>query len=219
MTAWSSLVGVVILAGGASRRMGSDKLALTRDGVTLLDTVIRGVQEHLRAHGCGADIVVVGPRPSSASPDGGPVDVVFTREQPPGSGPLAAVAAGLERIDPGEVSDPFVIVLAGDAPAAPAAMPLLLAGLSGHESSGHELRAHPHDAAMLVDADDRLQALCAAYRLRPLRDALDDLGELDGRAMHDVLAGLSISQVPDTLEAADDIDTPDDARRRGFTDS
>ena len=73
---------VVVLAGGESRRFGSDKLAADLDGRTLLDATLASVP-------AGLPVVVVGPaRPVRR-------DVRFVREDPPGGGPAAALVAGL----------------------------------------------------------------------------------------------------------------------------
>lgn len=89
----------VVLAGGASRRMGGgDKTALSFDGLPLLDRALGAV--------AWADqVIVVGPvRPTVR-------EVRWTREDPIGGGPAAALAAGLAC-----VSAPLVVALAADLP-------------------------------------------------------------------------------------------------------
>ncbi|MFD2077450.1 molybdenum cofactor guanylyltransferase [Actinopolymorpha cephalotaxi] len=78
---------VIVLAGGGARRFGgTDKVLLPVGGRTMLDRV-------LAACVGAASVTVVGPRrPVDPSL---PVRPRWTREDPPGSGPLAAVAAGL----------------------------------------------------------------------------------------------------------------------------
>ncbi len=132
-----------------------------------------------------------------------------TCEEPPGSGPVAALAAGLALLDHqahGPVDD-LVAVLAADAPLGPTALPNLLGALE-------ETLA---DGALLVDTAGRRQPLCAIYRRAPLALGLAALGDPIGRGMRDLLAHLTVIEVPDTIGAADDIDTPDDAHRLGFT--
>ena len=80
----------LVLCGGGSRRMGSDKTTATLGGATVLDHLLDGLP---------ADwpLVVVGPeRPTRRA-------VRWTRESPAGGGPVAAVAAGgaLEMPSPG----------------------------------------------------------------------------------------------------------------------
>ena len=75
-------VVAVVLAGGESRRFGSDKLAAALDQQTLLDHTLAALPEEFA-------VIVVGPeRPTTRS-------VRFTREQPPGGGPAAGLVAGV----------------------------------------------------------------------------------------------------------------------------
>ncbi|WP_399128711.1 molybdenum cofactor guanylyltransferase [Actinacidiphila sp. ITFR-21] len=92
----------VVLAGGAARRLGgADKPALPVGGRTLLDRVLAAC--------AGADrTVVVGPRRPTARP------VRWAGEEPPGGGPLPALAAGLTAL---ASAAPTAGVLASAAPA------------------------------------------------------------------------------------------------------
>ena len=81
----SSDVTVVVLAGGTSRRFGSDKLAAPLGGSTVLDTVLGSLPPEW-------PVVVVGPPRECRRP------VTWTREDPPGGGPLAGVAAGVDAV-------------------------------------------------------------------------------------------------------------------------
>lgn len=96
------MVGGVVLAGGAGRRMGGvDKAALEVGGVRILDRVLAAARP-----ACDA-LVVVGPnRPTTV--DG----VRFGVEAAPGGGPVPAVAAGVDLLGPCDV----VVVLAADLP-------------------------------------------------------------------------------------------------------
>ena len=89
----------LVLAGGQARRLGGvDKMAIPLGGRDLLDRVLDAVPDADR-------VVVVGPsRPL-------PRPVAWRREDPPGGGPVAAIAAGLPA-----TSAPLVAVLAGDLP-------------------------------------------------------------------------------------------------------
>ena len=89
----------LVLAGGAARRLGgADKPALVVGGRTLLDRVLTACSD-------AATTVVVGPERPTTRP------VVWTREQPPGAGPVPALLAGLALIR----SD-RVVLLAADLP-------------------------------------------------------------------------------------------------------
>lgn len=187
----------LVLAGGAARRLGgADKPGLRVGESTLLD--------HVLAACVAADAtVVVGPvRHTVARP------VRWAREDPPGGGPVAAVAAGLPRIQ-----SPVVVLLAADLPfLEPATVERLVAALG----SG------PVDAVMLVDADGRDQPLAAAYRTEALRTALSGLlaehgGHPAGLPLRRLVGGLTTHRLPDTEGAAYDCDTweqVDTARRR-----
>src|SRR3712207_895630 len=89
----------VVLAGGRAARLGGQaKPQLEVGGRTMLGAVLDAVAGATRR-------VVVGP--AQAVPD----DVVLTREEPPGGGPVAALRAGLAAVD-----TDVVAVLAGDLP-------------------------------------------------------------------------------------------------------
>lgn len=205
MAAWTSLTGVVILAGGSSRRMGTDKLLLRRHGVSLIDTVIQGVRQELRAHSCPARIIIVGP-PRTRTPESRSDDVLVIQETPPGSGPLSAIAASLNYLADRTPLNSLIGVLAGDAPRGPEALSPLMDGL-----------AVGGDASVLVDTDGRRQPLCAVYRVAPLQQALSDIGDPVDRSLGDLLDRLTVTAVRDTVDAAVDIDTPAQAHHLGFT--
>ncbi len=139
-------VTVVVLAGGTSRRFGSDKLAAPLRGSTVLETVVRSLPQDWH-------VVAVGPPRDCGRP------VTWTREDPPGGGPLAGVAAGVAG-----VGTDVVAVVAGDMPYAGPALVTLVAAL----------RTAPPDlgAVVAVDAEGVRNPLLAAYRTASLRRAL-----------------------------------------------
>ncbi|WP_435820690.1 molybdenum cofactor guanylyltransferase [Kitasatospora cineracea] len=178
----------VVVAGGAGRRLGgADKPALTVGGRTLLDRVLAACADARRT-------LVVGPeRPTERA------GVRWLREDPPGGGPLAAVAAALPA-----VTAPRVLLLAADLPFLDAAtVRRLLAALDGDGGDRW-------DAALLVDADGRDQPLAAAYRTAPLRAARTSLGDPAGRPLRGLLAPLRLTRLPDPAGAAFDCDTWDE---------
>lgn len=181
---WDALV----LAGGHSRRLGGqDKASAVVGGLRLLDRV-------LAAAGAAERIVIVGP-PRPARP--GSRSVRWTREDPPGGGPVAAIAAGLRLVEA-----PLVAVLAVDLPFIGAAeLADLLGPLSG-EPPGH----CDADVAVLADPAGRPQYLAAAWRTAALRAALP--ADPAGRSVRSLLAGRDVRTVPATADACLDCDDP-----------
>lgn len=177
----------IVLAGGAGRRMGGrDKPALRVGGRTLLDRAIEACAGARR-------VVVVGPERATEH------EVRRVREDPPGGGPVAALAAGLAEVDA-----PYVLLLAADLPFVTREVTgRLLSGLAGRPG-----RADPApDGVMLVDADGRDQPLLAAYRTAALRAALAEIGAPHGAALRRLLEPLVLARTADVAGAAFDCDT------------
>ncbi|MFF1687390.1 NTP transferase domain-containing protein [Streptomyces sp. NPDC058254] len=160
----------VVLAGGASRRLGgADKPAVRVGGRPLLDRVLAACAT------AGTTVVVAEPRPT-AHP------VRWTREDPPGGGPLAALGAGLRATTADEV-----LVLSADLPFLSEQTVRRLLDV---------LYAGTADGVMLSDADGRDQPLVAAYRSAPLRHHLAELAA----AHDDGLSGLPLRLLVGRLE-------------------
>lgn len=172
----------VVLAGGAARRMGGvDKTALRVGGRTLLDRTLSAVAT--------ADpLVVVGPRRATES------EVRWAREDPPGSGPLAGLAAGLREIAEAEL----VAVLAADHP-----------GLTAETIS--RLRAAVRNSgAVLVDSGGRAQWLQGVWRTEVLRAHMPE--QTENRPMRALFGHLDPVLVPAVGDETTDLDTPEDLR-------
>lgn len=181
--------GVILSGGGGVRLGGADKGAIEAGGLTLLE---RAVDAFLDAE----DIVVVGDDVPLERP------VTFRREQPRGSGPAAAVIAGLT----GFLHLPeYVGVLAVDMPYVSAA-------------TFRRLRAAATaDGALLIDAEGRRQYLCGVYNTALLRAVGST--DLMGMSMKVLLRSLDLVEVAAIGREASDIDTWDDIRRlREMTD-
>ncbi|MFG3247792.1 NTP transferase domain-containing protein [Streptomyces sp. NPDC048187] len=183
----------VVLAGGAARRLGgADKPGLRVGGRALLDRVLAA------CGGARTTVVVAGPRPTARP-------VTWAREDPPGGGPLAALAAGLRH-----TSAEHVVVLSAD-------LPFLAEPTVGRLLSA--LTAGDADGVLLTDADDRDQPLVAAYRATALRRELAalarDRGERAGRPdltglpLRRLTGALRLTRLPDAV-ASFDCDTWDD---------
>lgn len=187
-------LAAIVIAGGASSRFGSDKLDLRDEqGRTLLDATVSA------AAAVANPVIVVGPERAV------PVPVVWTREEPPGGGPCAALVAGVAAL-PGDVT--HVGVLAGDAPKGADAVTSLLQVMDGAA------------AAVVTDASGREQPMTAVYAVPPLRAALAAYGDAAHMSIRQVLDDLrpqTVVSIIDRWGAADDIDVPDDAPPLGFT--
>lgn len=176
----------VILAGGRAERLGgADKPGAVVGGLPLVGRVAAAVRD-ARA------VVVVGPPRDMPG-------VVFTREDPPGGGPVPALRAGLA-----EVASPLVVLLAADLPfVAPSHVRALLAAV-------------PRDGAgaVVVDDDGREQWLTGAWRTAELRAAL---GDYRGRSLRGLLGPLGPVPVRPPVAPGEtppwfDCDTVDDLR-------
>lgn len=139
------MYAAVVLAGGSGRRMGDPaKPAREVGGRRLLDRVLDACHD-------ASQVVVVGPEGAVERP------VVWAREDPPGGGPVPALAAGLSAVRAAQVA-----VLAADLPFLQPRDVLLLRGLAAVSPAG----------AILVDGAGRPQWLAGVWRTDVLRAAL-----------------------------------------------
>ncbi|MEY9927099.1 molybdopterin-guanine dinucleotide biosynthesis protein A [Catenulispora sp. GP43] len=171
---------VIVLAGGGARRLGgADKPALEVGGISLLDRVLAACRG-------AASVAVVGP----PRPVGRPV--VFTREYPPGGGPVPALAAGMA-----VGSADHVAVFAADLPFLDVEAVTLLR------------RSLTADAVLFTDERGKDQPLAAIYRRNALGAALGALSELRGARLFAIVEGLDTTRIPDTRGVTADCDTWD----------
>ncbi|HEX8498386.1 MAG TPA: NTP transferase domain-containing protein [Actinomycetales bacterium] len=191
---------VVVLAGGRSARLGEDKTTADLGGTTVLDRLLDGLAEQLP----GVPVTAVGPwRPTT-------LDVTWVREEPPGGGPVAALAAALWASPPPSQPDvELLAVVAGDHPFAAPAVPHLAAALV---ASGAGV-----DAAVGVDATGRLQLLLGVHRGAALRAVVAGLATGDdgvgGRPVRSVVERLRVQPVPLQPRWTLDVDTAHDLAR------
>lgn len=194
----------VVLAGGMGRRLGGErKPTLAVAGRPMLARVLDAVKD-------ARSRVVVGP-PDLRLPAG----VRSTREEPPGGGPVAGVAAGLAALADEATVDPAQIALLA------ADLPFL------DQESIAALRAalasSTADGAVYVDATGHRQWLCGVWRGAALRDRLADLGpRYAGVAMRRLLGPLTVVEVVATRAERPpwfDCDTAEDLlRAEGWAD-
>jgi molybdenum cofactor guanylyltransferase len=175
----------VILAGGAARRLGgADKPGLAVGGRSLVGWAAAAVPGARR-------LILVGPeRPELPG-------AIVVREDPPGSGPVAAVRAGLAM-----VTSPWLVLLAADLPfLRPEHVGRLLAAA----------RDETCEAPGVVgeDAGGRSQWLLGGWYTPALRAAL---GRYEGFSLHGLMEPMRPGRVR-LPEASRDCDTPEDLDR------
>lgn len=190
--AWPDGCTVVLLTGGASRRLGRDKGTTHVGGEPLVERLLGQVPEQV-------PVVVVGPPLEDL-----PARATVAREEPPGSGPLAAIGAGVA-----EVRTPLVGVLAVDMPFAVVVMAQGLAVLASLPLAT--------EAVVPVDAQGHRQPLCAAYRTNHLRAALGAVRRLAGAPVRSLFPHLAVMEWPVLGGELTDVDTArelQEARRR-----
>ena len=164
----------IILTGGKGERLGGvDKAELSYRDATLLDHVLSVVDD-------AAQKVVVGPEKDLPG-------VVWAREDPPGGGPLAGLAAGLAK-----VTEDWVAVLAVDQP-----------GLT--KDTIARLREAGRNAVL---KDDRVQWLIGYWNVAELREALPE--EPRDLPLRKTLLALNPAEVSALPGEARDVDTPAD---------
>lgn len=202
------LVDAIILTGGRSSRLDSiSKSEFVVEESTLLRRTLNSAADARR-------VVVVGHEPSTTLADG----VVLVREEPPFSGPVAAIAAGVVALQTSAkkssdaVSD-ALLVLACDMPHIIRAVPTLLAAFEA---------ASTVDGVIAIDEGGRRQPLAAVYRTRALVAALEAASDptreadpLAGLAMFRLLDHMNLTEVMVAAGATADVDTWDDAVRLG----
>jgi molybdenum cofactor guanylyltransferase len=183
-------VAGLLLTGGASRRMGTDKALLEIDGRRLAERAASALTAV-----CDP-VLEVGPGVSG---------LPAVREDPPGEGPLAALGAGLAELDRLGHTGP-VVALAVD-------MPFVGAGLL------RLLAERPGPSTAVPVAGGQPQPLCARYGPETLAIVVRLLraGE---RSLRALLAAVEVAWVqPAEWEPAGgpdafrDLDTPEDLAR------
>ena len=187
-------LGGLLLTGGASRRMGEDKALIEVGGRRLVDHAVALLTA------VADPAIEVGPGWSS---------LPAVREDPPGSGPLAALSAGAAALRAAG-HDGSVLVLAVDMPRVGVELLRFLAGRVGTATAVPRAGGHP-------------QPMCARYGPDVLA-AVDERLAAGGRSLRDLLETLAPSGAVSWVEPEEwepvagpeafaDVDTPEDLRR------
>ena len=194
MAAPKRIVAGLLLTGGASRRMGSDKALLEFGGQRLVDRAAAVLST------VAAPVIEVGP--------GWAPGLCCVREDPPGSGPLAALWAGVEALRAIGADAPAVLALAVDMPAVSTALLRFLA-------------ERPGASTVVPRSGGRPQPLCARYGAAALA-LIPGLLSSGERSLQSLLAaaerdagGMSWVEPEEWgsvagVDAFCDLDTPDD---------
>lgn len=178
----------IIMAGGDSRRMGTDKAGLLLDGQTLLQNVITTMQQLFPR-------VIVSVRQPRAG-----IDLPQVCDEQPDGGPMAGLAASL-----GQVTTPWAFMVACDMPFVVPDVVELLAGYRlQHQAVVPVVHGHPQPLA----------AFYAVSCLAPLRASL----AAQQKGLRGVLKQLDVRYVDEAemleadplLRSFFDLDTPQD---------
>ena len=172
--------------------MGRHKPAIRVGGIPVVARILEAAGD--------LPTVVVG------SAEGAPEGTTVVREDPPGGGPVAGIAAGFAALDARlGVHPDAVAVLAGDLPL------LTRAGLEGLFEA---LREDPTlDVVVTLGPDGEPNWLCSAWRATALRERLDALGTPAGRSVRSLLGDARRGTLVDESGWSTDVDTPEDLER------
>jgi molybdopterin-guanine dinucleotide biosynthesis protein A len=178
--ALAGLAAVVLAGGRAARLGGADKPALIVGGQPLLAAVIQAAA----AAGAGQIVIVGPPRRALTAPLDGQASLAWVREDPPGSGPVAALRCGLAATEA-----PLVLLLAADLPFLRARQLTALIAATGQPGAGGHPQeagraAGPAQGAVLVDDTGRPQWLAGCWAAGALRAAL---AGYQGSSLHGLL--------------------------------
>lgn len=214
----------VVVAGGASRRLNHVPKASLSDGTsTLLDCALEAVA-------AASPRVVVGPESLPLPPE-----VLRTREDPPFSGPAAAIHAGLECIaaacERSQTPVPnWCLILGVDTPRiAPAVQQLIAAAQSAERAAGfspadsestagsESSEGSESSAGFWGVAEGIYQPLVGIYRFEAIRSVFST-GTTDA-SVRSFLRRLNPVAVQMSAADTADVDTWEQAQALGYTTS
>lgn len=185
----------LIIGGGRSERMGTNKGELTLEGRTLLERAIDAVTD--------AQLVIVVAEQVEVRPERVWPEVRFTLEKPAFGGPVAGIAAGVAQLSDRSDSED-VIVLPIDSPAVAEVVGELAAAKPGR------------DGVVLQDPQGWPQYLLGRYNLGALRRALGELGKVRDVPVRRLGDLLDVARVPVEHRLTEDVDTPEQAKAAGI---
>lgn len=184
-TSFHGIAGL-ILAGGQSRRFGSDKAFAEIRGMPMIAHVYRALAP------CCTEVLVSVGSPATTYPLPGPARLVADRA--PSAGPLSGLDAGLEA-----TTEAWMCAVACDLPFVTATDLRALASE----------RSDQTDAVVAVAPDGQAQPLCACYHRRVLPVVRDQL-ERREHAMRALLDRLLVRYVSLPAGVLRNVNTPGD---------
>lgn len=221
-------LSAIVVAGGRSSRLGGSPKALMRPQPRGARTLVESAVCSLLELGAPAErIAVVGPA-ELPLPDG----VLRTREDPPFSGPVSALAAGASALGLASSVGGWTLTLACDMPRCGDVARALIDAIRASGHGAADPSSLPHEAGPESDPTagspssserprgivlrdrDILQPLAAAYRSSELGQQLASQPIVD-RSVRRVLGPLWDRQLP-VRGLTEDVDTWDDVKRFGL---
>lgn len=186
-------VSAIVLVGGRSRRLGTDKAMLRLDGITNVERLVRTLRA-LTSH-----VVLVGGQERF-----GGIDARWIPDRIAGAGPLGGIISGLDAI-----STEWCFVLACDTPLVSAELLKRL----------YDARSGACDAVVPRHAE-RIEPLVGLYARRASR-SLSRALESGERTLHRVLERMSVNAVEESalrevdaeLDSFVNLNTPVDVLR------
>ncbi|QIM16975.1 NTP transferase domain-containing protein [Leucobacter insecticola] len=209
----SAAFAAVVLAGGRGSRLGGiDKAAVTLQGSRLVDRAV----DAARAAGA-AQLIVVGPEHAGGE------GVAVVREDPPFTGPLAALAAALPL-----VRHEWLLLLSCDLVYPDRVCTVILREFASRrilaEETAPELKDQTtatSDGLVLRDTEGHAQWLAGLYRVSALRAAAQRLGaNIENAPLRKLLGELDLVWIDVEPETTADIDDREDlSRAQSMTDT
>ena len=190
-------LAALILAGGKSSRMGTDKALIPWDGIPLLQRVFQVASE------CSQFVYIITPWPERYQDILTPESSQFLIESNPGQGPLVALAQGLA-----EIPADWLLLLACD-------LPLLQVEII--QNWIERLNQLPNSVlAMVPKQADLWQPTCGFYR----REALPELQKFiqqGGRSFQTWLGQIPVQPIAVNQQSSDmlfNCNTPTDLEKK-----